>query len=261
MSLCAKELPRKVPHRPDSCGGGFRDFPGDVEGTLCAARLLLAGCGVSILTAAPGTKILVIEGDDTFRVALTLTLEGLGFRVLEAATAVEGVLTARLELPSLILCDSDLGGLGGNLVLFAVRRDPKISTTPFLLMSKSGIPEDRSSGGQMGADGFLAMPFTPATLAAAIGACITKPQGAGAPNHATVGEARASDNTALLKGLLPHVTTVIEKTCLITTAEKGMELKQIIQAATEAHDSASRLREQIEEGIQVAGISEPSGRY
>jgi sigma-B regulation protein RsbU (phosphoserine phosphatase) len=202
----------------------------------------------------PGTKILVIEGDDTFRVTLTLTLEGLGFRVLEAATAIEGVTTARLELPSLILCDSELGGLGGNLVLFAVRRDPKISTTPFILMSRFGVREDRLSAVQMGADGFLGMPFTPATLAAVIAGCITKPQGAGVPDQTTVREESSGANTALLKGLLLHVTTVIDKTCLITTAYKGMELQEIIRAAADAHDSASRLREQIEDGLQGAGI-------
>ena len=56
-------------------------------------------------------KILVIDHDAASRATLAATLEQQGFEVLQAATGVQGVQTARTESPNLILCDVDLQGL------------------------------------------------------------------------------------------------------------------------------------------------------
>src|SRR5437879_13597651 len=115
-------------------------------------------------------KILVIEDDQSFRATLVATLEEQGFEVLQASTGAQGVQIARTEEPNLILCDVELQGVGGNLVLYAVRRDPKIASIPFVLMAGFAFMETAPQGGLKGADGFLAKPFSPTKLAATIGA-------------------------------------------------------------------------------------------
>src|SRR5438046_5615898 len=105
-------------------------------------------------------KILVIEDDESFRATLVATLEEQGFQVLQASTGAQGVQIARTEQPNLILCDVELQGVGGNLVLYAVRRDPKIASIPFVLVSGFEIMEAVSNVNEKGADAFLAKPFT-----------------------------------------------------------------------------------------------------
>src|SRR2546427_834844 len=87
------------------------------------------------------SKILIIEDDEGFRATLVATLEEQGFEVLQASTGAQGVQIARNEEPNLILCDVELQGVGGNLVLYAVRRDPKIASIPFVLMSGFAVLE------------------------------------------------------------------------------------------------------------------------
>src|SRR5947207_3041919 len=83
------------------------------------------------------SKILVIDDDAAFRGVLATMLEKQGLEVLQAASGAEGVQLARTDTPSLILCDVELGGVGGNLVLYAVRRDCTASWGIALPMPKS----------------------------------------------------------------------------------------------------------------------------
>src|ERR1044071_7304572 len=115
------------------------------------------------------SKILVIDDDDAFRATLARMLVSQGLEVNQAATGAEGVQLARTERPDLILCDVELGGVGGNLVLYAVRRDPQLAALPFILMSGFGVSGDTTLPGmERGADAFLSKPFTPGKLAPTI---------------------------------------------------------------------------------------------
>src|SRR5437762_13597093 len=105
-------------------------------------------------------KILIIDHDEASRAALAVTLQQQGFEVLQADTGVQGVQIARNESPNLILCDIELQGLGGNLILFAVRRDPQLAAIPFVLMSRYALSEASPQGIDHDADAFLAKPIT-----------------------------------------------------------------------------------------------------
>src|ERR1051326_6072517 len=121
------------------------------------------------------SRILIIDDDESFRAVLAKMLEGQGHDVLQASAGAEGVQLARVEKPDLILCDVELGGVGGNLVLYAVRRDPQLAALPFVLMSGYSLgAETTMPGMERGADAFLAKPFTPGKLAAAVDGCLRK---------------------------------------------------------------------------------------
>src|SRR5947208_1755184 len=128
------------------------------------ASLLLQQRHVNSKSDMDVNKILVIEDDESFRATLVATLEEQGFEVLQASTGAQGVQIARTEEPNLILCDVELQGVGGNLVLYAVRRDPKIASIPFVLMSGFAIMEVAPHASEKGADAFLAKPFSPTRL-------------------------------------------------------------------------------------------------
>src|SRR6266498_3035036 len=105
-------------------------------------------------------KILVIDDEEAFRGSLITILEKSGFDVLEASSGAVGVQLARTHLPDLILCDVNMGGVGGNLTLYALRRDPQIASIPFVLMSGFSSSGATPAGIERGADGFLAKPFS-----------------------------------------------------------------------------------------------------
>ena len=152
---------------------------------------------------------------------------------------------ARTDLPNLILCDVELAGVGGTLVLYAVRRDPKITMIPFILMSGFAVIGDTVvPGGQRGADGFLAKPFTPTKLNATIAECLDRQQkvldGSGAGSSETPGDCRDGS------GLLHPLKQVLEATRIISTAYQQLELKEIAGLATKAHQAASHLYQKIE---------------
>jgi CheY-like chemotaxis protein len=192
-------------------------------------------------------KILVIDHDEAFRKTLATALEQQGFEVLQAATGVQGVQTARTELPNLILCDVDLQGLGGNLILFAVRRDPQLTSIPFVLMSRSAVTEVSPQGIDKGADAFLAKPFSTAALTSTIDECLTR-RDAPSPrfeietDEAPAGESGPDSWKVILDALQP----VVEATRIISTAYHQLERKEIAGLATQAHQAAAQLYQKVE---------------
>src|SRR6266699_4559979 len=121
-------------------------------------------------------KILVVDDEEPFRASLMAILEKKGFDVLQAASGAIGVHLARTHLPDVILCDVNMTGVGGNLTLYALRRDPHIASIPFILMSGYLSSGDTPPGIERGADGFLTKPFSPEKLVATIQRCLSKPE-------------------------------------------------------------------------------------
>jgi two-component system, sensor histidine kinase and response regulator len=200
------------------------------------------------------SKILVIDDDEAFRATLATTLEQQGFDVLQAKTGAQGVQIARTEAPNLILCDVELEGVGGTLVLYAVRRDPQLAAIPFVLMSGFAVLEVSAQAPEKQADGFLAKPFTPAKLTATIVHCLNKRQDTGDPTVAlddASGETGVCSRTSLLDAL----KSVVEATRIISTAYQQLELKEIVGLATQAHQAASHLYHSIENWFPVAEIA------
>src|SRR6266545_2201600 len=101
-------------------------------------------------------KILVIDDDEAFRGYVIMLLEKQGFDVLQAPSGAIGVQLARSHFPDLILCDVNMGGIGGKLTLYALRRDPQIASIPFILMSGFLSSGTAPPGIERGADAFLA---------------------------------------------------------------------------------------------------------
>jgi DNA-binding response OmpR family regulator len=194
-------------------------------------------------------KILVIDHDDTFRATLAGALAQQGFEVLQAGTGAEGMKTARAERPNLILCDVDLQGIGGNLILFAVRKDPQLAAVPFVLMSRFAVSEASPPGLDKGADGYLAKPFTTASLASTIDECLTRrdePGEAEFETHSAPGQTWEAAGPGSWQRIRDALKPVMEATRILSTAYQQLDRHEMGILAMQAHQGASQLYQRVE---------------
>jgi PAS domain S-box-containing protein len=113
-------------------------------------------------------RILVIEDEETLRMAITATLQKHGYHVLEAGNGDEGLEVARAQSPDLVLSDLYMSGLDGFGVLKGLRSQPATSAIPVILMT--GVAESPTArlGMERGADDYLCKPFEMQALVAAV---------------------------------------------------------------------------------------------
>lgn len=106
--------------------------------------------------------ILLVEDDKPLRERLQRYLAEQGFRVTSAADAAEARDRLRFLQPDLIVMDVMMPGETG-LSLTESHRLVN-ATTPILLLTAAGSPEDRIAGFEAGADDYLPKPFDPREL-------------------------------------------------------------------------------------------------
>jgi two-component system phosphate regulon response regulator PhoB len=105
-------------------------------------------------------KVLVVEDERDLADLLAYNLEKEGYQALLAGTGVEGLETARREMPELILLDLMLPGMMGTEVCSALRHSEKTKTIPVLMLTARGDEIDRVVGFEMGADDYIVKPFS-----------------------------------------------------------------------------------------------------
>lgn len=114
------------------------------------------------------SSVLVIEDDEDIRELIRYNLEREGFRVTETATGEEGLVQVRARRPDLILLDLMLPGIQGLEVCRRIRASDDTATVPLIMVSAKGEEPDVVAGLEMGADDFVAKPFSPRELVARI---------------------------------------------------------------------------------------------
>jgi len=122
-----------------------------------------------------GTRILVIEDEDSLRMALGDALRAEGFEVLEAADGERGLALALAEGPEVILLDLMLPGRDGLSVLRALREDRLASAV--LILSARGEEWDRVQGFEYGADDYVVKPFSMRELLLRVRAALRRVDG------------------------------------------------------------------------------------
>ncbi|NJR70078.1 MAG: response regulator [Synechococcales cyanobacterium CRU_2_2] len=110
-------------------------------------------------------KILVVDDEAAVRRILTMRLSMAGYRVVVAADGEEALEVYRAESPDLIVLDVMLPKLDGYGVCRELRKE---STVPIIMLSALGTIADRITGLDIGADDYLAKPFSPKELEARI---------------------------------------------------------------------------------------------
>lgn len=105
--------------------------------------------------------LLVVDDDDRIRTLLKEFLSRQGFRVTAAAHADAARRMLQLLDFDLLILDVMMPGEDGFSLAKWVREE---SSVPILILSARGLPDDRITGLQIGADDYLAKPFEPQEL-------------------------------------------------------------------------------------------------
>ncbi len=109
--------------------------------------------------------ILLIEDEPQMRRFLRITLEGHGYRFVEAGTAQEGLMQASTRNPDVVLLDLGLPDMDG---LEVTKRLREWTTTPIIVISAREQERDKVNALDAGADDYLTKPFSAGELLARI---------------------------------------------------------------------------------------------
>ncbi len=104
--------------------------------------------------------LLVVEDENDIRQLLRFNLEREGYAVLEADNGLDGLRTASLELPDLVVLDLMLPGLDGCEVCRRLKAQTATADTPVLMLTARGEEVDRIEGFTLGADDYVVKPFS-----------------------------------------------------------------------------------------------------
>jgi two-component system, cell cycle sensor histidine kinase and response regulator CckA len=119
------------------------------------------------------TSILVIDDNEAERYYLSRILGKAGFRVLQAATGLDGLRLAEAELPDLITLDIRLPDLNGYEVCRRLKSHPATRDIQVLHISASfTTPDAKAEGLDSGSDGYLTHPVDANELLATLRALL-----------------------------------------------------------------------------------------
>jgi two-component system KDP operon response regulator KdpE len=109
--------------------------------------------------------ILLIEDEPQMRRFLRITLQTQGYRLIESATARDGLMQATTRNPDVVLLDLGLPDLDG---LEVTKRLREWNQTPIIVISAREQEQDKVKALDAGADDYLTKPFNASELLARI---------------------------------------------------------------------------------------------
>jgi two-component system KDP operon response regulator KdpE len=130
--------------------------------------------------------ILAIDDEPALLRLIKLELTAHGFRVLTAETGMKGIKLEEESRPDLVILDLTLPEMDGFEVMRQLRDRTNV---PIIVLTGMGADRDKIRGLELGADDYLAKPFSPQELAARARAVLRRATGAqGVKRVVTVGD-------------------------------------------------------------------------
>jgi CheY-like chemotaxis protein len=104
--------------------------------------------------------VLVVDDSQTLRHILTMTLEGAGYRVMQAQHGTEALeqLQSHQEI-QLVICDVEMPQMNGFDFLSHCRRDPQLTDLPVVMLSTHAGEEHRQLSSTLGANAYFSKPY------------------------------------------------------------------------------------------------------
>jgi DNA-binding response OmpR family regulator len=127
-----------------------------------------------MMTPADESKrvVLVVEDDPSIMQGLQINLEMEGYAVLSAEDGERAMTVARTERPDLVILDVMLPKVNGFVVLQQLRREGL--TMPIIVLSARTGEMDKVTGLELGAEDYVAKPFSLAELLARVKAALRR---------------------------------------------------------------------------------------
>lgn len=113
-------------------------------------------------------RILVVEDSASTRSFVRAILESPDVEVTEAQSGFDAMRLLPRARYDLIITDINMPDVNGLELISFIRKSEQYKTTPLVIISTQATERDIERGKKLGADAFVAKPFTPETLR---GAC------------------------------------------------------------------------------------------
>jgi two-component system phosphate regulon response regulator PhoB len=130
--------------------------------------------------------IFVVEDEESILELLRYHLTREGFTVSAAADGEDAVKAIPRKLPDLVLLDLMLPGLDGLDVCRALKKNPKTAGIPIVMVTAKGEESDIVAGLELGADDYIAKPFSMKVLIARVRAILRRKQERAADKNAVI---------------------------------------------------------------------------
>ncbi len=117
------------------------------------------------MPAASAIKVMVVDDQTSMRAMIRRTLQDLGFKdVRDKASAAEALATIKADRVHLVISDYNMPDMDGLQFLQAVRADPVIGKTVFIMLTGSAEREVVQKAAALGVNNYVVKPFAPAAL-------------------------------------------------------------------------------------------------
>ena len=118
-------------------------------------------------------SILLAEDDLIIRKSLAYYLNDSGFSVVQVENGAEAIEEIRKSKFDLIITDLNMPYMGGLEIINLVRNELKLDT-PIIVLTSSGVEKVELESFNIGANEFVAKPFSPSVLKARINKLLIK---------------------------------------------------------------------------------------
>jgi two-component system, chemotaxis family, chemotaxis protein CheY len=117
------------------------------------------------MPAAAAIKVMVVDDQTSMRAMIRRALQDLGFKdVRDKPTAPEALAAVKADRVHLIISDYNMPEMDGIQFLEAVRTDPVIGKTVFIMLTGSADKEVVQKAAALGVNNYVVKPFAPAAL-------------------------------------------------------------------------------------------------
>ena len=113
-------------------------------------------------------KVLVIDDSNTIRRSAELFLKQAGYEVILAEDGFDALSKIADHQPRVIFVDIMMPRLDGYQTCALIKQNPKLKSTPVIMLSSKDGVFDRARGRLAGSDRYLTKPFTKEGLIAAV---------------------------------------------------------------------------------------------
>jgi two-component system KDP operon response regulator KdpE len=123
------------------------------------------------MAANPERRVLIVDDEPNLVDAIRMYLEMEGYVILTAMSGREAIEKLRDLLPDLIILDVMMPGMDGFETLREIR---KASNVPVIMLTARGEEDDKVRGLRLGADDYVAKPFSQRELSTRVQAVLRR---------------------------------------------------------------------------------------
>ncbi len=116
-----------------------------------------------------GIKVMVIDDSNTIRRSAEIFLVQAGCSVILAEDGFDALSKIADHQPDLVFCDILMPRLDGYQTCSLIKKNPRFSATPVVMLSSKDGLFDRARGRMVGSDEYLTKPFNKDVLLKVVG--------------------------------------------------------------------------------------------